>query len=74
MGYKMSYHSKIKILEETYLNLNTKIDALQKSENSDKEELQKMISQRTKYLSELSRFRKLQWEEDHERVEFDDDR
>lgn len=70
----MSYRSKIKMLEETYLNLNVKIDTLQKSENPNKEELQKMISQRTKYLSELSRFRKLQWEEDHERVEFDDDR
>lgn len=74
MGCKMSYRSKIKTLEETYLNLNIKIDAMQRADNSDKEELQKMISQRTKYLSELSRFRKLQWEEDHERVEFDDER
>lgn len=70
----MSYRSKIKMLEETYLNLNVKIDTLQNSKDYNKEELQKMIGQRTKYLSELSRFRKLQWEEDHERVEFDDDR
>lgn len=70
----MSYRSKIKMLEESYLTLNQKIDVLQKTENFDKEELQKMITQRTRYLSELSRFRKLQWEEDHEQVEFDDDR
>lgn len=69
----MSYHSKIKMLEETYLNLNNRIDALQKSDNPDKTELQKMISERTKYLSELSRFRKLQWEEDHERVNLDEE-
>jgi len=70
----MSYHSKIKVLEESYRVLNKRVESAQQDQSFDKEELQKMISQREKYLSELSRFRKLQWEEDHERVNIDDDR
>ena len=33
-----------------------------------------MKKKRLQILDELSKLRKLQWEEDHERVSFDDDR
>lgn len=33
-----------------------------------------MVDQRSTNMQELSRLRRLQWEEDHERVGYDDDR
>lgn len=65
----MSYNGKIKELESKFKLLEQKIA---NSDNID--DLKNLIPQRDNCLSELKRLRKLQWEEDHERVEFDDDR
>ena len=37
-------------------------------------ELEKLKSEQSTIIYELSRLRKMQWEEDHERVNFEDDR
>ena len=37
-------------------------------------ELEKLKSERSTIIYELSRLRKMQWEEDHERVNFEDER
>lgn len=70
----MSYHAKIRTLEESYRVISDKISLAQKDETFDKEVLNSMKSQQSMYFDELRRLRKLQWEEDHERVNFDDDR
>jgi flagellar hook-associated protein FlgK len=66
----MSYHSRINFLRESLVLLNNKIE----QNKSNKEELVKLIEQRSLIHSELSSLQKLQWEEDHERVNLDDDR
>jgi hypothetical protein len=66
----MSYHNRIKTLEEGYRILESRISDF----NGDNEELSKLKEQKSKYFDELRRLRKLQWEEDHERVNFDDER
>lgn len=66
----MSYHGRIKTLEEAYRITTLKID----NHEGDKESLSVLKEQQSKYFDELRRLRKLQWEEDHERVNFDDER
>lgn len=66
----MSYRTKIKELEAKYKLLEQKISNAKNSSNLD--DLENLLSQRGVCLSELSRLRKLQWEEDHERVNLDD--
>ena len=66
----MSYHGRIKTLEEAYRITTQKIS----NHEGDKESLNVLREQQTKYFDELRRLRKLQWEEDHERVNFDDER
>lgn len=66
----MSYHGRIKTLEEAYRITTQKIN----SHEGDKESLNVLREQQAKYFDELRRLRKLQWEEDHERVNFDDER
>jgi|694.fasta_scaffold125365_3 hypothetical protein len=66
----MSYHGRIKTLEEAYRITTQKIS----NHEGDKESLNVLKEQQTKYFDELRRLRKLQWEEDHERVNFDDER
>jgi hypothetical protein len=66
----MSYHNKIKTLEESCRILDQRIDA----HTGDDTVLKNLKEQKSKYFDELRRLRKLQWEEDHERVNFDDER
>ena len=57
----MSYHNQIQILEARLKQLEN---------SSDKKDLEQMA----KIINDLRRFRRLQWEEDHERVRYDDER
>lgn len=57
------YNQRIRFLEESLRMLGSQI------EQSSTPEL---LAQQTNILSELSRLRRLQFEEDHERVNFDD--
>ncbi len=64
------YRDRIRTLEKLVENQTNKISSLSK----DNPEYTTLIDSRSTNLQELSRLRKLQWEEDHERVRFDDDR
>ena len=57
------YTQRIQFLEESLRMLGTQIE---------KSPTPELLAQQTNVLSELSRYRRLQWEEDHERVNFDD--
>jgi len=57
----MSYGNQIRILEE-------KLKQLEKGD--DKKDLDKIAQ----VINDLRRLRRLEWEETHERVEFDDER
>lgn len=70
----MSYHSQISNLETKYKLVEQKINNLKNSSDFDLVEMNSLLDEKNRYLKELSRLRKLQWDEDHERVEFDDDR
>lgn len=64
------YRDRIRKLELLIEEQTKKINSLDK----DNSEYISLIDQRYASQSELSRLRRLQWEEDHERVRFDDDR
>ena len=66
----LSYHNRIKTLEEALRITEDRINNF----NGENETLSYLKEQKSKYFDELRRLRKLQWEEDHERVNFDDDR
>jgi hypothetical protein len=66
----MSYHSRINFLRESLVLLNKKIEM----NNDNKEILPDLLSQRSTIHNELSSLQRLQWEEDNERVGYDDDR
>lgn len=68
------YEAKIKTLEESFKQIENKINQLQKTENADFDEISKLITIKNRYLIELRDLRKRQWEEDYDRVNFDDDR
>lgn len=70
----MSIATRIKVLEESYRQLDNQVFQLEKENNSDKTKIENLKNKRTEYLNEIRRLTKLQWEEEHERVHLDDDR
>lgn len=68
------YENRIKHLEEAHRILDQKIDIMERTGNFDDVEITKLKKQRLQYRDELAKLRKLQWEHDHEIVDFDDDR
>jgi flagellar biosynthesis/type III secretory pathway chaperone len=67
----MSYTNRIQMLEESIKIVDGRIETLRTSD--DVATLASVTSQKVTLLSELSRLRKLQFEEDHERVNLDDE-
>jgi flagellar biosynthesis/type III secretory pathway chaperone len=67
----MSYTNRIQMLEESIKIVDSRIETLRTSD--DVATLASVTSQKVTLLSELSRLRKLQFEEDHERVNLDDE-
>lgn len=71
----MSYEARIKHLEQLHEEINREIDNMEKNHpHVEETRVHDMKKKRLQYRDELSRLRRLQWEEDHERVEWDDDR
>ena len=66
----MPYKNSITTLEASLRLVENRIA----SNVGDIAELEKLKSEQTTIIYELSRLRKMQWEEDHERVNFEDDR
>lgn len=67
----MSYTNRIQMLEESIKIVDSRIETLRTGD--DAVVLASVTSQKVTLLSELSRLRKLQFEEDHERVNLDDE-
>jgi len=70
----MPYTNRIKTLEESYRLIDNQLFQLEKSNSQDSAKLQKLRETKQKYLTELQQLRRAQWDHDHERVDFDDDR
>lgn len=70
----MSYHTKINVLVESLKLLEGRIESMIADPNHDKTTMTEALQQRVTLNYEISRLRKLQWEEDHERINLDDDR
>jgi ABC-type phosphate transport system auxiliary subunit len=70
----MPYKSQIKNLQEAYQKLDDEVFSLTKNENKDQVKLQNLIGKRSKIQLDIRKLQKLQWEEEHDRVNFEDDR
>jgi hypothetical protein len=68
------YRQRIARLQQDIKDLDRKILLAESDANFDKDTLKDMKIDRNDVYSELRRYTKLQWEEDHERVRFEDDR
>ena len=66
------YEINIKELENQYRILGDKIFNLEKIGNADKQQLDQLNHNKNEILNEIRRLRKLQWDHDHEYVNFDD--
>ena len=66
----MPYRNRIASLTETHRQLDKQIIEAEKNPNFDKDKIAEMKKQKLKYKDEISRLNKLQWEHDHERVDF----
>ncbi len=64
------YRSRIQTLEESHRVLDKQIT----EGNYSNEQISEMKKRKLMLKDEIARLTKLQWIEDHERVDFDDDR
>lgn len=68
------YESRIKHLEESHRVLNKQIDTLEQTGMYSDDYMQNLKKQRLQYRDEIAKLKKLQWEHDHETLDWDDDR
>lgn len=66
----MSYYGRIATLQESLNLLNQRIASLYKDPKNTL--FVEAVQQKTTLEREISRLQRLQWEEDHERVDLDD--
>lgn len=65
---------QIKVVQESINRITKLIELAKKDVNYDPETLKKHHIDLFEYQRELSRLRRIEWEEMHERLDFDDDR
>jgi hypothetical protein len=70
----MPYKNRIKTLEESIRLLDNQIFQLQKEGSADISKVKTLIETKDKYMSELRTMIRAQWDNDHETVDFGDDR
>jgi hypothetical protein len=68
------YRQQIARLEQQLKDLDAKILAAEQDKDFTVDALKDMKIDRNDVYSELRKYTRLQWEEDHERVNFEDDR
>ena len=68
------YRNQIAKLQKKVKDLDDKILLAESDINFDKDALKAMRIDRNDVYSDLRKYTKLQWEEDHERVNFEDER
>jgi len=65
------YKAKIQHLEEMHRVLNKQIDDMERNHpHVEVDKLTEMKKQKLRIKDEISRLNKLQWEHDHERIDF----
>lgn len=65
----MPYKNRIKTLEESIRLVENQIKG-----NTDPKRLAELSEISVKYSTELSKMRRVQWEHEHENIDFEDDR
>ncbi len=70
----MPYTNRIKTLEESHRMVDDQLFQLEKSGSKDSDKIQKLRETKDKYLTELRVLRRAQWDNDHNTVDFGDDR
>lgn len=68
------YKERIAKLQQKVKDLDEKILSAESDKNFNVDALKAMRIDRNDVYSDLRKYTKLQWEEDHERVRFEDDR
>ncbi len=68
------YEKRLAFLEETHRNLDNHIAKLLESGNFDDNKVSELKKKKLQLKDEISRLRRLDWEDKHERVDFDDER
>ena len=68
------YRERIARLEQQLKDLDKKILLAESDTKFDKDTLKDMTISRLDVYSTLRKYKQLQWEEDHERIDFEDDR
>jgi len=68
------YRQRIARLEQQLKDLDAKILAAEQDKDFDVDTLKDMKIDRNDVYSELRKYTRLQWEEEHERVNFEDER
>jgi len=68
------YRQRIARLEQQLKDLNEKILEAEQDKDFTVDTLKDMLIDRNDVYSTLRKYKQLQWEEDHERINFEDDR
>ena len=68
------YRYQIAKLQQRAKDLDEKILVAEQDKSFDVDALKAMLVEKIDVQSDLRKYTKLQWEEDHERVNFEDDR
>ncbi len=66
------YENRIAHLQEAHRVLDKRIDDMEKSGNFDDQNITVLKKQRLQLKDEISRLNKLQWEYDHESIDYDE--
>lgn len=70
----MPYRNRIETLTESHRLIDKTIAELEKNPDSDALKISELKKKKLQYKDELRRLERLQWENDHESVDFGDDR
>lgn len=68
------YENRIKHLQESHRLLDNQIETLMKNGLYEDLKLEELKKQRLLFKDEIARLTKLQWEHDHETVDYDEER
>jgi len=68
------YENRIKMLTESHRLLDNQIIELEKNGNFDDQKMSELKKRKLQFKDEIARLTKLQWEHDHETVDYDDER
>jgi len=68
------YENRIKMLVETHRLLDIKVSELEKNGNFDDQKMSELKKKKLQFKDEIARLTKLQWEHDHETVDYNDER